>query len=236
MIKIYSEYEFTIEQPCYLYLNTEQQVEIAEEEITNGSIIKTYSDFYFINTMEELEAFINGDNTIQTYYPQDLFYCGILVPNEFKIIKKSANNFEAWFYYSEDFIDQPIISIEPFLMTADLAMTSITAFPKMVANTYDPQIILKKWYELAKIIGIDTDLLHLEMYLAQTLVCLDNENKLYRNSDCSKAKLLRLKQAVTKLYPVRALFFENLGLQITELPLLDESEMSSLDKLLLGKL
>lgn len=238
MIKVIGEYQLTIEEPCYFVFISEQAAEYNEDEkqLAN-TYIKTVSDFYIVDTFEKVEMLLDGEKVEDAIYPYDIFACSILVPNIYKIIKNSlASGFTAWFQYDESYINEPILNIESFVMTPDKAMSLIQSFARLVANYNDPELIFNKWLEITNMVGIDVDYLHLETYLAQTLACQNDEFKLFRNSECNKAQLLNLKAAVKNLYPVRALFFENLAAQITQLPLLKEDDLSTLDKLLIGKI
>lgn len=238
MLKILNEYQYTIDTPCYLVAISDEEVYLPAEEhnLKDNNIIIT-SDFYIVDTFEKVQLLLQGEKVDDVLYPIDIFKCNILVPNIYKIIRNSAaSGFMAWFQYDENYINEPIITIEPLVMTADNAMSAIQSFSRTVSHLNNEVDIFIKWLEITKLVGIEVDLIHLETYLAQTLVCEDNELQLFRNSSCKKAKLLSLKNAVKNLYPIRALFFENLGNQITHLPLKSEEELSTLDKLLSGKL
>lgn len=242
MLKALNEYQFTITMPCFIVIMTDHGAEFSEsvdEDSLANSYIKVLSDFYIVDSIDKVNKLINEEDIEdnEVLYPTTLFNCSILIPKLYKIYKfNSMGEVVIHLQYTEDYIDEPIIQIEPLILTADKSMSAIQSFIKYVSGLTDPNAIFNKWLDITSMIGIDVDYIHLETYLAQTLACLDNDTQLFRNSDCKKALPLNLKQAIKKLYPIRSLFFENLGEQLTVLPFIQETELSTLDKLLLGKL
>jgi len=244
MLKAINDYQFTITMPCFIVIMTDHGAELSEtadEDSLTNSYIKVLSDFYVVDSIDKVNKLINEEDIDEDddgiLYPTTLFNCSILIPKLYKIYKFNAmGDVVIHLQYTEDYIDEPIIQIEPLILTADKSMSIIQSFVKYVSGLTEPNAIFNKWLDITSMIGIDVDYIHLETYLAQTLACTDNDTQLFRTSDCKKALPLNLKQAIKKLYPIRSLFFENLGEQLTVLPFIEESELSTLDKLLLGKL
>ena len=146
---------------------------------------------------------------------------------------ENAKNILVWLYFNEDAVNTPIIKPYRAVLTPVRLLNYVRGFPRTLLNINSPQQVYHTFITLMRDkIGIDVYSLYYELILAQLIFCND---KLWRlsNEKC-KLYLASYKEAIQKLYPIRALYFENLGKTITSLPFLSNKEFSSLDNYLLA--
>ena len=131
---------------------------------------------------------------------------------------------------------EPIARIEPLALTADISMSILEQMADWI-NMLD-NITGQKAYDrlmsIVDILGLDRDSIFLETWIAQTLVCNDNINTLYRNSQCKQGKMLRFKQVVKNIYPIRQFYFENIKTAIPNLVARKQERLTEFDRMLLG--
>jgi hypothetical protein len=147
---------------------------------------------------------------------------------------KDKNVYLALLYYPEE--QTPFARIENLTLTADIAMSILEQMADWLnmINGLNGQKAFDRIQQLAELLGLDITSVYIETWLAQTLTCNNDVFKLYRNSNCKYAKMLRFKQIIKYLYPIRQLYFENIKLAIPNLLVRKQDSITKFEKFLLG--
>jgi len=132
-----------------------------------------------------------------------------------------------------DTSDIAIIKPHISVLTASKLLTKFFTFASSNSTLTNPQDIYTAFKNfIEKQAGYKTYSLYYEIILAQ--IMFDKNKQLYRLSKEKSAYLVSFKEAIARLHPVRQLFFENLGKSIKILPTLEKTDLSTLDRYLLG--
>jgi len=131
--------------------------------------------------------------------------------------------------------DAPVIKPYSVVITPALQLNYLKSFARSMININSPQQVYNSFVNLIEHkIGIKTYSLYYELILAQLIFCQDDTlYRLNENKNC-KLKMKNFKEAIQTLYPIRSLYFENLGKAITQIPFIDAKDFSTFDHYLMS--
>lgn len=193
-------------------------------------------------------------STTDIYYIDKIFYASIPYDENTIIVNKALDeviksediepkstdeieltsfdtDYVALITYTEP--DQVICNIEALPLTADISMSmmmQVANWTNITAKT--GQQAYERVTDVFRLIGFERDSLFLEILIAQTFVCENDETKLWRNTNCPTGKLLSLKQAIRTLHPVRQFFFENMKNTLPMILVYRQEQLTDFDKYL----
>ncbi len=147
----------------------------------------------------------------------------------------NAKNVLLLLYITDSAKNNPVIKPYSVVITPALQLNYVKSFPRTMLNINSPQQVYNAFVNLLENkIGIKTYSLYYELILAQLIFCEDDT--LYRLSGkkTCKLKMKNFKEAIQTLYPIRSLYFENLGKAITEIPFIETKDFSTFDHYLIS--